>query len=80
MLTGVPVDVTENVAPYTFRVTVDESANVVHNHPAATRRLREIKPSHLSFRYESIATAAHAATRYHAGAMSELIEERFTDV
>ena len=36
-------------------------------------------PAHLALVFGENLTAAHRATYYHAGAMSELIEERFTD-
>ena len=37
-------------------------------------------PAHLALVFSENLTAAHAATRYHAGAMSELTVEHFTDV
>ena len=37
-------------------------------------------PAHLALVFSENLTAAHASTRYHAGAMSELTVEHFTDV
>ncbi|MDR1703940.1 MAG: YmfQ family protein, partial [Clostridiales bacterium] len=63
-LTGCPVEITENVDPYTFLVRVDES-NIYNSGLSkydlseALKLLRDIKQSHLSFRYETYAQAPH---------------------
>jgi len=50
-LTGCPVTVTENVAPYTFRVDVYEFRENIYDYRTALKTLRTIKPSHLSIKY-----------------------------
>ena len=47
MIIGVPVTITENIAPYTFRVTLH--GRLENPITIMVRRLRQIKPSHLSF-------------------------------
>ena len=51
-LVGVPVEITEGVSPYTFKVTVDEAGMPATNLSQMYRLLREIKPSHLSVGYD----------------------------
>jgi hypothetical protein len=76
-LTGCPVHITEHVAPYTFQVVVDEtdiggtSDGSLYDFRAALRLLRRIKPSHLSFRYESYIAPEYEGTDYDAGAITE---------
>jgi len=49
LLTGCQVKVTENVGPYKVRVEVDGSGGVPYDTNEASRVLRRIKPSHISF-------------------------------
>lgn len=51
-LVGVPVEVIENVAPYTFRVIVDETEIPAVNLNQMFRLLRQIKPSHLAIWFD----------------------------
>jgi len=75
--TGLPVDIEEHVAPYTFKVTIDESENMIFDHREALRILRRMKPSHLSFRYESRAYSEVDFGLYITTAPEETISEFF---
>jgi len=79
-----PVNITEHVAPHTFRVDVNESATFSldqypqpeHEHAQAMQLLREIKPSHLSFEYRSLIDDYNIETTdYHAGILEEVLFE-----
>ena len=70
-LSGCPVSIIDPIAPYTFRVVVDES-NAVADHGIWQRFLREIKPSHLSFRTETRIKREYTVTDYSGGVISEL--------
>lgn len=48
-MTGMPVTVTENVADYTFLVTIESEGAGSVDIPSITARLRKIKPSHQWF-------------------------------
>ena len=48
-MTGLPVTVTENVADYTFGVSIEDTGDGAMDIPAITARLRKIKPSHQCF-------------------------------
>jgi hypothetical protein len=74
-ITGCPVHITENYAPYTFRVEVDESNGAAYDYKAAFKTLREIKPSHLSYRYEVLIVVEFEAEEYSAGATAECVRE-----
>ncbi|MDR2044150.1 MAG: YmfQ family protein [Clostridium sp.] len=76
-LTGCPVIITENVAPYTFHVEVDESVGAAVDYDALYKVLREIKPSHLSFKTDSVITVTFTVTDYYAGALAEMLREFF---
>ena len=73
--TGCPVRITDPIAPYTFRIIMDESETTIFNHPAVLKLLRTIKPSHLSFKYEVFIQRKYFVTDYHAGAFCEYIRE-----
>jgi uncharacterized protein YmfQ (DUF2313 family) len=51
-LTGETVEITENVADYTFRVTIYEEPGDSVNGPLVKAQLDQIKPSHLAYIYE----------------------------
>ena len=79
-LTETPVDITEFVAPYTFRVDIIESEiwdgeKSIFDHAEALRLLRRKKPSHLSFSVKSVIESSYTAGFYHAGAIGEKITE-----
>ena len=78
LLTGCPVCVTENIAPYTFMVEVDES-DTAANHDAVLRTIREIKPSHLTAEVRSVVKHTFEIKSYDAGVWSEYMEEVFTE-
>ncbi len=61
-LTGVPVAVVENIAPYTFKVELDESASLAVNFSEMFALLRKIKPSHMAFRVHSRIKIGYTAT------------------
>ena len=52
-LTGGTVNITDFVKPYTFRVDVGETGETIYDYREALKTLRKMKPSHLSFNYES---------------------------
>ena len=84
MVTGLPVVVTEFVAPYTFRVEIDESSiwsgtGGFFDFQIALRLLKQIKPSHLSFIVLSVVNLEWDTTDYHAGATVERISEHFVE-
>ena len=47
-MTRSPVNIADPIAPYTFRVIIDENENTVFDSPAVIKTLRKKKPSHLS--------------------------------
>ena len=77
MVTGLPVEVQENVAPYTFEVILDESDTMIFDHRQALRVLREMKPSHLSFRYGSSIYIEFDFELVIAAAISEIYYDYF---
>jgi hypothetical protein len=80
-LTGCPAQITEHVAPYTFRIDVDESEtwgkhfSSIYDYREAIKLLRIIKPSHLSFRYERYVEKEYENAEYTAGAQAACISE-----
>ena len=78
-LTGEPVSITENVAPYTFAVTVGETDETIYDFRAALKQLRQMKPSHLSFSYESHIVVEFTVTDYIGAALNELLREYFVE-
>lgn len=48
-MTGKPVQITENVAPYTFSVSIQDVLGSYIDLNAALKRLMDIKPSHQTF-------------------------------
>ena len=77
-LTGCPVTITENAAPYTFLVTVGETGNI-YDFRQALKVLREIKPSHLSFTYRSHVKIEFTVTDCTGAFISELLREFFSE-
>lgn len=76
-LTGCPVHITENVAPYTFKVEIDESGGQIVDYKAVDRTLREIKPSHLSVRQEVVIVVTFNTEDYSAGVIADCFTEFF---
>lgn len=72
-LAGCPVTITDPIAPYMFRVIMDESEHTIFSHAAVLKLLRTIKPSHLSFRCEVIIIREYSVTEYSACAESVYI-------
>ena len=54
-LTGGTAAVTENIAPYTFSVELDTQDNPI-DYDSVIRLMRQVKPSHQSFRLYTIST------------------------
>lgn len=79
LLLGLPVEITDPVAPYTFMVEIYEEENVEVDYKIALKRLRKIKPSHLSFELWCILVQEYTVYDYSAGAISEIIEEEFVE-
>jgi len=50
-ITGCTVDVFEHTGPYRFRVEIDESGGSDYDLRAALMKVKQIKPSHLSFEF-----------------------------
>jgi len=75
-LTGGGVTVTEDVAPYTFRVEFHPGppGDVLE---AALRLLREIKPSHLSF--QVVQRPVIVTRDFYAGVVQEIVREVIVD-
>lgn len=76
-LLGLPVEITDPIRGYTFRVDVFEDWNRVVNHKYAIEILRTIKPSHLSYEWRSRVLVDYEVTDYSAGAIGDLIREYF---
>ena len=62
-----------------FRVVIDTTGKALPVDFFQVVRLAEFSKRLTAHLDEIIFTAVHRATHYHAGAMSELLEERFTD-
>ncbi len=77
-LTGVPVALQENIAPYTFAVRLDESALAASNLDKMYSLLRAIKPSHLSYRVSRIVEIFAAAENRYAFFLSSLLQSWYT--
>jgi len=77
-LTGEDVIINENVAPYTFGVVVGETEKTIYDYRLALRMLRQVKPSHLSFTYQSRVVIIYTSGDYYFGASSDRIIENYT--
>jgi hypothetical protein len=56
-IAGYPVQIEENVAPYSFAVEVYTGSGEMYDLRKATKALRKIKPSHLSFVFVNMIVA-----------------------
>ena len=67
-MSGRKIRVEENVAPYTFRVYVENGEGFV-DYDAIVRKLKKVKPSHLAFEVcFEVFTTAYIGTSYHGTA------------
>lgn len=67
-MSGRKIRVEENVAPYTFRVYVENGEGFV-DYDAIVRKLKKVKPSHLAFEVcFEVFTTAYIGTGYHGTA------------
>lgn len=67
-MSGRKIRVEENVAPYTFRVYVENGEGFV-DYDAIVRKLKKVKPSHLAFEVcFEVFTTAYIGTGYHGAA------------
>jgi len=70
-ITGCLITVIDPISPYKFHVISDESNTMIIDYSTALKKLRTIKPSHLSFIMEAISKKVYKQTIYFAVAAFE---------